>query len=197
MTLGAEPTVVATAVSAFVTGATAFEAAATGSGGAPVGEATVDAFDAGCASVAGTVGLAASVGDVLGTVLPNTVGVPPNVVLGGLGMAKGTWPGFGSVASAPVTPCTVPCNEFCAAVRRESAMVPIGPRAGLVDVLGASARWLLLVEEPESGSAVAIAPPALPTMRPVESTQTPAAMRSCVEMVISSHQPAVPSVGNS
>src|SRR5690242_1516561 len=47
-----------------------------------------------------------------------------------------------------------------------------------------------------SVSAVAIAPPPLPIRSPVVSTQTPAARRSCVEILVSSHQQAMSSVGN-
>src|SRR3954447_11984644 len=57
--------------------------------------------------------------------------------------------------------------------------------------------WVVEVDGPAvSVSAAAIAPPALPMKRPVVSTQTPAARRSCVEILVSSHQQAISSVGN-
>ena len=76
-------------------------------------------------------------------------------------------------------------------------MVPIGPRVGPAEVVGPSAVWLLVAALVASESAVAIAPPALPIKRPLESTHALAAMRRFDEMAISSPQPAAPSVGNS
>ena len=65
--------------------------------------------------------------------------------------------------------------------------------AGLVAWLGVpvpalSALWLWAGEPLESSSAAAIPPPALPMNRPVDSRQTPAAKRKCVEISFSSHQ---------
>ena len=63
--------------------------------------------------------------------------------------------------------------------------------------LDSLAAWVVEVVAPAvSVSAVAIAPPALPMRSPVVSTQTPAARRSCVEILVSSHQQAISSVGN-
>jgi len=87
-------------------------------------------------------------------------------------------------------------------------MVALSCHFGLLAVLAVGAAestaalvsptaWVVEVDGPAvSVSAAAIAPPALPMKRPVVSTQTPAARRSCVEILVSSHQQAISSVGN-
>ena len=112
------------------------------------------------------------------------MGLPPNVVGGDLGIPDAS-PGLASVVSAPVTVCTVPTNDISICLRTLSAKVLIGPRVGVVG-LGSLATEVVVVEPLVSVSAVAIAPPELPIIRAVESTQTLAAVRRCVEMVISS-----------
>lgn len=77
-----------------------------------------------------------------------------------------------------------------------AALAVAGAVAGLTVWLESPAPWLWVDVDPvDAGSATAIAPPALPTRRPVVSTQIPAARRSCVEIVVSSHQQAISSVG--
>src|SRR6476620_11565031 len=74
--------------------------------------------------------------------------------------------------------------------------VTAGALATVALVAAGSTPWLWLVVAVDSGSAAAIAPPALPMKRPVASTQTPAARRISVEMVVSPRQQVVLSVGN-
>src|SRR5215208_3876900 len=62
------------------------------------------------------------------------------------------------------------------------------PLAGLVSGPPLSVPWLCEVDPPESVSAAAIPPPALPMSRPVDSRQIPVAKRKCVEIRISSGQ---------
>ena len=69
--------------------------------------------------------------------------------------------------------------------------------AGAIDGLGLaldSSALVEVVEALDSGSAAAIAPPALPTRRPVVSTQTAAAKRNGVE-ILGPSQPASDLVG--
>jgi hypothetical protein len=72
------------------------------------------------------------------------------------------------------------------------AVGALAPPTPWLDSSAPPSLWLVEpvdVDEPvDSVSAAAIAPPALPMRRPVVSTQTPAAWRRCVEIMVSSHQ---------
>ena len=147
-------------------------------------------------SCGGAGGGGAASGTDVESVLPCTVGVPPNVVFGGTGMEP-CWPDLTSVLRVPVTPCTVPCKEFSTVLRTESAKVWMGPRddpaVGLASFVAVGVPGV----PAEPGSADAIAPPALAMSSPEDTRHTPAAARRCVEMSISSQQPTASSVSYS
>jgi hypothetical protein len=76
------------------------------------------------------------------------------------------------------------------------AVLVVGALAEAALALGSLALGLVEVVEPvDPVSALAIAPAALPMRKPAVSTQTPAARRNCVEILVSSHQQAISSVG--
>lgn len=75
-----------------------------------------------------------------------------------------------------------------------SAVLSTDPVAELTSWLEPSTLWLSAVEPSGSGSAEAIAPPALPTRMPADSMQTPSAKRQCVIIMSPCRQP-IPSRG--
>jgi hypothetical protein len=152
-----------------VAGATVFESGVTGlDTGAVVFESCVTALESDAAGVV--------------AVFPDSVCVAFMPVFWEFGSLDCCWFGVPSVPTVRVKPSRVFCSVFC----KFSAMLAIGWLAVFAAWLDESALGALAVGALLLVSAVAIAPPPLPTKRPADSTQTPAATRNCVVEMISS-----------